>query len=143
MSLHSLKPSENGAQRDNARPASLRVSRSFLLAINPLSPSVTQVDEFLQPLSPNATLLSAVAAAGADAGPSATGLHVSNVWFFERAGGGGGRAGGNATLQTQRYAVRSRDAQAAIGKCIVRPERALAFSVHQVRVENSGLPVTR
>ena len=90
------------------------------------------VDEFMQPLAPGATLLSTLDAAAAAAAASAgrddvAALKVASVYFYRSR-----RNHSNSTLQTVRYQLRERGARPIIGKCFVRPERVRTFMVHRV-----------
>jgi hypothetical protein len=87
------------------------------------------IDEFMQPLAPGATLRSAVytAAAAADAAfPDVAALMVAGVYFFERAW----RLWGNSSLMTQRHQKRDRGWRFAVGKCFGRPERIHLYQQH-------------
>ena len=90
------------------------------------------VDEFMQPLAPGATLLSTLDAAAAAAAASAgrddvAALKVASVYFYRSR-----RNHSNSTLQTVRYQLSERGARQIIGKCFVLPERVRTFMVHRV-----------
>ena len=87
------------------------------------------IDEFMQPLAPGATVRSAVfeAAAAADArGPDVAALKVAGVYFFEREA----KLWGNHTLMTQRHRKRARQGRFEVGKCFGRPERIRLYQQH-------------
>ena len=93
--------------------------------------ALIDVDEFLQPRAPGATLLSTLDSAAAAAAAAGRGdlaaLKVPSVYFFDRQEW---RAA--SRLQTRRYRYRDAKARAEIGKCVVRPERVRTFMVHRV-----------
>ena len=87
------------------------------------------IDEFMQPLAPAATVRSAVfeAAAAADAKHSnVAALKVAGVYFFEKEG----RRWGNSSLMTQRHLKRDRKWRFQVGKCFGRPERIQLYQQH-------------
>ena len=87
------------------------------------------IDEFMQPLAPGATVRSTVfeAAAAADArDPDVAALKVAGVYFFEREV----RRWGNSSLMTQRHRKRGSEWRFTVSKCFGRPERIQLYLQH-------------